>query len=403
MHRRPDRIPPGSLLSRGRAASRSIFLLAALAVPGIALGQEVPPAHVRTESVRMENVQERRLVTGSIRSARRSRVATREEGLVLELVVKEGDEVEEGVVLCRIDATRLEIQIRTMQAEKKLAGAVLAERNADAGRKKADLDALRDLSDRDATNPRELADAESAWQIAQARVEQGKEQIGIIEERLALLEQRRADTEIRAPFAGLVTARHTERGQWLGRGDAIVELVSLDDLEAWLDVPQAHLAAIEHHRGPIRLRFGGSEDEVEVARFRLVRDVALRTRGFPLVAEVPKTAGVAPGMSVTAWVPTGQEGEHITVSRDAILRSDTGSFVYTVIDAPGGGGKAASPMPVEILFGVGDRAVLRRGALRPGMQVVREGNERLFPMAAIVPLEEEANEADETDEKGGSR
>ena len=177
-----------------------------------------------------------------------------------------------------------------------------------------------------------------------------------------------------APFAGLVTARHTERGEWLGEGDAIVELVSLDDLEAWLNVPQEHLAAIERHRGPIRLRFGGSEDEIEAANFRLVQDVAPRTRGFPLVAEIPETRGVAPGMSVTGWVPTSQKGEHVTVTRDAILRGDTGSYVYTVIDAPGGGGKVASPMPVEILFGVGDRAVLRPGGLQPGMLIVREGS-----------------------------
>ena len=90
-------------------------------------------------------------------------------------------------------------------------------------------------------------------------------------------------------------------------------------------------------------------------------------------------------MSVTATVPTGAEADHLTVSRDAILRSATGPYLY--VAAGGGDGKpaAAVMVPVEVLFSVGDRAAVRGRDLAAGALVVVEGNERLFPGAPLLP------------------
>ena len=47
---------------------------------------------------------------------------------------------------------------------------------------------------------------------------------------------------------------------------------------------------------------------------------------------------------------------------------------------------SAAPVQVEVLFQTAERAVVRGGALRPGMELVVEGNERLYPMAPIQPI-----------------
>ena len=62
------------------------------------------------------------------------------------------------------------------------------------------------------------------------------------------------------------------------------------------------------------------------------------------------------------------------MSKDAVIRTDAGTIAY--FDAGGVG----AVLPVQLVFAVGDRYVIREaGGWNPGMRVVVEGNERLFP------------------------
>jgi multidrug efflux pump subunit AcrA (membrane-fusion protein) len=92
-------------------------------------------------------------------------------------------------------------------------------------------------------------------------------------------------------------------------------------------------------------------------------------------------------MSVTASVPTGRLDEYLTVPNDAILRSASGPYVYVV--RAGGANEPARAIPtdVAVLFQHGGRSAIREGPLRPGDQVVTEGNERLFPAAPVLPAQ----------------
>lgn len=83
-------------------------------------------------------------------------------------------------------------------------------------------------------------------------------------------------------------------------------------------------------------------------------------------------------MTVVGLVPTGEPKEAMTISKDAVLRNETGNFVYF----DGGGVAAIAPIRVE--YAVGDRVVVQSDVLRPGMQVIVEGNERLFPSQPLM-------------------
>ena len=109
-------------------------------------------------------------------------------------------------------------------------------------------------------------------------------------------------------------------------------------------------------------------------------------RHFTVIASLDNSAGtLAPGMSATAWIPTGVEREELTISVDAIQRNDTGAFVY-VVRQMGEGPPKAVQASVDVLFPVGDRVAVRAPQIRPGDQVVVEGNERLHPMQSVAPV-----------------
>jgi RND family efflux transporter MFP subunit len=364
--------------------SLALPLLSLLAATPLA-AQGPPPSPVQVDPVRSETLQQRRLVNGELRAARTSLVAGEEAGRVIALEVEDGQRVAAGDVLARLDAARLELDLAVLAAEAVVAQATLAERESALAQVERDLATIERLVERDAANPKELADAETAVVGARARRDQAAGQIAVLEARAALLRDRIADTTIRAPFAGLVAARHVELGQWLVPGGTVVELVSVDVLDAWLEVPQRFLAPVLAQRGPLAVQLSDGSALTAVA-WRTVQLVDPAARTFAIVARMPEGAALAPGMSLSAWVPTGAEAEQLTVGADALLRNDAGTFLYVAAPAGDGAGSVATPVQVEVRFRVGERAVVTSPRLAAGALAIVEGNERLYPMAPVQPL-----------------
>ena len=76
-------------------------------------------------------------------------------------------------------------------------------------------------------------------QVDQARTDQSVARNNILsaKARLAQAEERLKRTNILAPFDGVVSARFLQAGEWADKGDVVVRLVSVDDLEIQMHVP----------------------------------------------------------------------------------------------------------------------------------------------------------------------
>ncbi|MFQ5655334.1 MAG: hypothetical protein ACE5GW_11465, partial [Planctomycetota bacterium] len=132
-----------------------------------------------------------------------------------------------------------------------------------------------------------------------------------------------------------------------------------------------------------------------------------RARTFALVATLENPDGrLAPGMSVTGWVPAGGRSRELTVSKDALLRNAAGPYIFLARGGSPGAPAKAVPLPVQALFSVAGRIVVRAAGLEEGDLAIAEGNERLFPMMPVMPSPRgatgEAGEADDR-EPGGDR
>lgn len=343
-----------------------------------------PPSAVRVAPVERRAIAERQRVTGEVVAARRTRVATDEEALVVAVEVEEGDRVEAGAVLVRLDDRRLAIERRRILAEVAVADAVVRVREAEFAQSERDLVSVRGLDDRSAAQPKELADAESDQVVAEARLLAATTDADVARARLEYVEQRLANLVIRAPHAGAVVERLTEPGQWIGIGGAVVELLSTDAVEVWLDVPQRLAPHVLDPRARIHVEAGDGvlrADDLVPRTVPVVDSLARRFRVWVRVDAPP--IGVLPGMSAAGWVPAGIEAEHLLVPRDALLRNDAGFFVYAA--RPGGpdGPALAMPVPVQLLFDAGGRVAVASPLLQDGDLVVIEGNERLFPQSPI--------------------
>lgn len=350
-----------------------------------------PPTPVKVAVAREEALAPRRKVFGEVHATQRSTVATEEGGVVREVLVAEGTRVAKGAPIARLDPVRVELEIKALEANAAVARATLAERELGQARAERDLELLRRAAAQGGTTPRELADADSDLAVAAAQVAQAKAAIAVLEQQGALLAERRKDHEIVAPFAGVVTKKHAEPGAWIAAGGAVVDLVGAEELEAWFDVPQElfdALARIDAAGGTptaggtgVEIASGGDRT-VTVGAMRIVPDIDLRSRTFRAVLRIERSEELlAPGLSLTAYVPRGQASPRIVVPKDAVLRGDAGAFVYAVR------GGMAVPVPVRIAFPAGDSVALEPGSIERGTQVVTEGNERLMPMTPVAPIQ----------------
>ena len=336
----------------------------------------------------MRRVQRKTSIVGQFEPVQRSVIASEAEGRVLRVTVEEGDRIDRGeTVIAEIDEVFTKLELEAAEADVQAAEATLSQ-------SESDLAELEELASRNSATQREVADQRAQVKANLAALR-----------RAAAMRDRAAEQvkrlKVMAPFDGVVIAKMTEVGQWLEPGSPGVEAISRGEADAKIDGSERYVNALSV----------GQEIEVVVnalnERFT-GRLVAINPRGaeaartFPIEVRLDDQNGsLKPGMTVTAEVPLNQESELLTVPRDAVRFTPQGAKVWAAV--PGEGEMPmAVPLPVEVLFGVGDRFVVEPGAatmgrpLTAGSRVVIEGAERLFPtqpLQEMVPAEQMMREA----------
>lgn len=122
-------------------------ILAVLAIVAV-LGSRDERVEVRTEEVRERDLISTITATGSVRARRQVSISSDEMGRVAELLVEEGDDVEEGDVLLRLDSVQLAAVVTRSRA-------AVNQAEVQVAREQANLDqAVRELTRLEEMNAR---------------------------------------------------------------------------------------------------------------------------------------------------------------------------------------------------------------------------------------------------------
>lgn len=119
-------------------------------------------------------------------------LTTRVSGVVSEVLVRAGQRINKGTVLLRLDKTIYQAQVDEAGAE----GDRLRAEEAEA---KRDLDRAQELYSRTVSSTTEL-------DAAKLRYTRAKSALTVAEARVTIAKKNLMDTELRAPFNGVVTA-----------------------------------------------------------------------------------------------------------------------------------------------------------------------------------------------------
>jgi multidrug efflux pump subunit AcrA (membrane-fusion protein) len=400
---------------------RRILILAAFA--GVLGAQGMPPAIVEVAEVVMREVAAGRSFVGTVEPARTTTIGGETAGLVVAFEAREGQRVEKGAVLARLRTRSLEDRIAAAKAEldlraqalaelkngtraedKDIARARVAQAEASVEYRRWKVENAERLLRSKTVSEDEKKEADLALKTADALLAERRAQLGLAlagprKEQILQAEARHRvqaailrglEDEldrhtIRAPFAGWVTREHTQVGGWLNRGDPVVTLVELDEIDIVVPVLEDYIGGARVGL-PVEIAIDARPGDVLKGKITaIVPRADTRARTFPVKIRLPnKTNGgtvlLKAGMFARVKAAVGANEKAPLVPKDAVvLGGPMGPMVYVVDEKAG----TAQPIPVKLGVAMDDMVVVA-GPLQPGMKVVVRGNERLMPGAKVT-------------------
>jgi len=346
------------------ALSRSLVVLLVLFLSVDATAQ----APVRVETVSDSSIVKQIYVNGTVTSPRSALLSTAVGGIVAELMVDEGHRVSTGEPLLILDAELAQLALERALAEVRQQEVALE----DAKRRFAEAEKVG--------TQRGIA----RTTIESLRTEVTGNEAALAASRAAAREQEAIVNRhtLRAPFAGVVSQRMTEVGEWVNPGNGLLELVAIDNLRFDFRVAQDSYAILTPQT-PVEVTLDalpGRSLKGRVDTIVPVKNPGARTFLVRVRTEPDPSVRITPGMSARGKlsIDTGDRG--IAVPRDAILRFPDGRVTVWVVDDGGGTPQVHERIVqtglefdgfVEVVDGVsaGERVVVR------GNETLQEGQE----------------------------
>jgi len=338
---------------------RSVVLLVVFAAacnkaksasPGGPGGGGMPPMPVEVSPAIHDTVVDAIAATGQIEAVQSVELRPEVEGRIVDILVREGQDVSEGTGLFKVDDTELKAQVARAEADRDLAQRA--------------LERTKQLMAQNASSQSDLEKADATYRGAQASYD--------------LLKTRLDRTVVRAPFSGIVGRRLVS--MYVNSQTPLITLQSVNPQHAAFQVPERYADRLR--RGQLVsfqvAALPGKNFSGEVVFVDPV--VELPGRTILIKARVPNPEHqLQAGMFIEARLATDIRPNAVVVPEDAVLPVQGSTYVWVVKD-----GKADRR---QVTLGVRTAgwAEIRGGGVEAGDQVVVGGLERLFPGASVMP------------------
>lgn len=369
-----------------RRESRSTRVLSGVAIVGlIATGTvalharaafddpraATPPLPVLTTEVRLEpgyTLVDR--FAGRLEPARETSAAFERAGLLTEVLVDEGDRVAAEQIIAKLDVEPLLARRDGLVAEKK--------------RREAELELARLTAKRQKTLARKGHSSQQRYDEARLGATALEATIAEIDASIRQLDIDIDKSEVRAPFAGVVTDRFSDEGRVVDAGIAVVHLIEADAAQVRIGLSPTAASNLSLGQS-VQLTGGGIAMTARVVALR--PDLATGTRTVPVLFALDRVPPLPYGEIVELAVPrrTDQTGAWLPLT--ALVEGPKGLWVVTtVLDSDAG--PVTGREAVEVLHVERGQAFVR-GTLADGQRVVAGGGNRTVPGQRVALLDRE--------------
>lgn len=242
-------------------------------------------------------------VSGRTEANQRAVLAARVAGIVQELPVRQGENVEAGDLVMRLDTEGKEAAVETARQ-------LLAQRETEFA-------ATERLVDSGNLPRLQLDNARSALASARSQLEAAEAEVGRL--------------EVRAPFPGIVDRVRPEVGSSVSQGAEIATLIRLDPIIAVGEVSERDVGFVRRGQpASVRLVDGRVID----GEIRFVsRDASAQTRTFRVEVAIPNPEAEIPAGMTAEITLRAQPVESVMLPRSVITLSAKGDLGIRGVDS----------------------------------------------------------------------
>lgn len=244
-------------------------------------------------------------------------------GKIVDINFTEGARVKKGALLAKINDRQLQAQLLKLQAQTKL-----TEEKEFRQRSLLEKDAIsRESYDQIAT---ELQEFEADILLVQARI---------------------AETELRAPFDGIIGLRLLSEGSYANPSTKIVRLVKIKPLKIEFSIPERYAGELKPGF-PIEFRLDGNNNVYKASVYAVDPKVDINTRSIAVRALYPNThEELKPGRFASISMRLAQIDNTIAIPTEAIVPQMDGEMVYLY--------KSGKAFPVKVTTGLRTAALIQ--------------------------------------------
>ncbi len=253
---------------------------------------ERAPVAVEVMVSRAQEVTDYLVSDGQAVPERVTNLRTEAAGSIDTVLVSKGDRVTEGQVLATIEAADRGAQQTAAEAE--------------LARVTRDLQSVQSLFDRGYATRQRLDQARATVTSAEAQIAQVARSL--------------SDTNIVAPFAGVLDGWNLQVGEAVAVGREIGTLVDADPLKIEIKVPQQAVGSVKPGQTAKVAFITGEERDGTVIFVSTNANTATRT--FTAEVTVENTAGIPAGISAQVRIPTSETKAHFVSPATLSLGAD---------------------------------------------------------------------------------
>jgi RND family efflux transporter MFP subunit len=255
---------------------------------------------------------------GTVRARTTAVISSKVMASVLAVRVQAGDRVREGDALVTLDARDLEANYRRAEAGRDEARSAQAEADQALAGAKAQLDLakatfgrMQELFDKKSISNQEFDEAtarrkaaEAAYEMAAAKGAQVRAKIAQAEQEVQAAGIMRGYAEIRAPFAGIVTARAAEPGSMATPGAPLVTIEHEGAYRLEAAVEESRVKSI-HTGQPVSVNLEALDRTLDARVSEIVPAVDAASRAYTVKIDLPALAELRSGMFGRAVFSSG--------------------------------------------------------------------------------------------------
>jgi RND family efflux transporter MFP subunit len=320
--------------------------------------QQTPAAPVLVEKAQRDTFSATLWVSGTVISQNDARIAAETDGRIT-WVADVGSRIRKGEALARIDAGDLRLELADSEAR-------LGSLKSQLKFRDSSLQRFKKLAASDNVSATQLDEAQS--QLDMTRQEIKRAEIAI-----AQIKRRIKQTEVLAPFPGVVAERLVQMGEFVDRGAQVARLVDTEHREIRAQAPLSVAGWIRE----------GMQVTIEHEQLESLSPVSYvipvgdqRSRMFEVRIAANDPAWII-GSPVRVALPNSEPRELVAIPRDGLVLRGSNIFVMRVNED-----NTVEKVTVETGIGLGGFVEVI-GNVDKGDLIVTRGGERLQPGQAV--------------------